>query len=103
MEINRHTKPGYSVQVDHASTEKLQPEAAARTGMDLSSPANAAGSTPISGRPRLEQLQAAMRELPDVDLDRVAAIKLALQRGEIVTDSAALASSMVTYHRGSEG
>lgn len=102
MEISRHTKPGYSVQTDHAPTEKLQPEAAVRTGMELPGSAKAAGIAPLTGEPRLEQLRAAMRDLPDVDLDRIAAIKQALQRGEIVSDSAALASSMVTYHRSSE-
>lgn len=103
MEISRHIKPGYSVQADHAPTEKLQPEAAARTGLELPDPVKAPGTAAGTGEPRLEQLQAAMRDLPDVDLDRVAAIKLALQRGEIASDSATLASSIVSYHRGSEG
>mgnify|MGYP000926732230 CR=1 FL=1 len=43
-----------------------------------------------------------MSRLPEVDLDRVAAIKLALQRGDINIDSAALASSIVSYHSGSD-
>lgn len=101
MEITRHTKPGYSVPAEHAPAEKLHTEAVAPAGLESSNPARS-GFAPVGGEPRLEQLQAAMRDLPDVDLDRVAQIKQALQRGEIVSDSASLARSMVTYHRGSE-
>jgi negative regulator of flagellin synthesis FlgM len=44
----------------------------------------------------------ALRAMPDIDLERVAAIKQALQRGEISTDPAELAGSMLAYHRGSD-
>lgn len=50
----------------------------------------------------LEQMQEALRAMPEVDLDRVAAIKQALQRGEISTDVGELAGSMLSYHRGND-
>ena len=50
----------------------------------------------------LEQMHDALRAMPDIDLERVAAIKQALQRGEISTDPAELAGSMLAYHRGSD-
>lgn len=52
-------------------------------------------------KPALEQIQAALGQLPQVDLDKVAAIKAALANGELASDSASLATAMVTYHRGS--
>lgn len=50
----------------------------------------------------LEKMQQALSAMPDVDTAKVAAIKLALQRGEISTDPVELASSMLAYHRGSD-
>ncbi len=50
----------------------------------------------------LEQLQQALRALPDVDMERVQAIKKALLRGEISVDAAVLARVILAYHRGSE-
>ena len=44
----------------------------------------------------------ALRAMPEVDMDRVAAIKQALQRGEISTDVGDLASSMLSFHRGND-
>jgi len=94
MEISRQIKPGFSVQGETPRALKNE-----RPG-----PAAAASSTakPATGEPRLEQLQETLRSLPEIDLDKVAAIKQALQRGEILSDSAALASSMLSYHSGSD-
>ena len=44
----------------------------------------------------LESLQA----LPDVDMERVQALRQALQEGRLNTDPAALAADMLAYHRG---
>lgn len=93
MEISRQFKAGFSVQT----------EAPAQARVERSEQAKAvAGTTGNASESRLEALQDAMRSLPDVDLDKVAAIKQALQRGEIVSDSAALAGSMLAYHSGSD-
>jgi len=50
----------------------------------------------------LENLQDALDKLPAVDMDKIAEIKAALARGEIALDDAALAKSMLSYHRGSD-
>lgn len=61
---------------------------------------------PIAGvqaiKPALEQIQSALGQLPQVDLEKVAAIKAALASGELATDSASLATAMLTYHRGAD-
>ncbi|GAB6390377.1 flagellar biosynthesis anti-sigma factor FlgM [Stutzerimonas marianensis] len=88
MEISRHFKPAIT-----ASSETVRPTTAR--------PAAQTAPRPAESLP-LEQMHDALRAMPDVDLDRVAAIKQALQRGEISTDVAELASSMLSYHRGSD-
>ena len=93
MEINRQIKSGFSVQSEVSGpvkSDRPSPAAATQT------------AAPATGEPRLEQLQEALRSLPEIDLDKVAAIKQALRRGEIHSDSAALASSMLSYHSGSD-
>ncbi|MGE8296118.1 MAG: flagellar biosynthesis anti-sigma factor FlgM [Pseudomonas sp.] len=91
MEISRHLKPSLNLPSDapvQVQSARPQPGGNART----------AGSQ----EPRLEQLQDALRNLPDVDLDKVAQLKAALARGELSSDPAALAGSMLTYHSGSD-
>ncbi len=61
-----------------------------------------AGSARSSEGLPLEQMQEALRAMPEVDLDRVAAIKQALQRGEISSNVDELASSMLSFHRGND-
>lgn len=50
----------------------------------------------------LEKLQAVLDSLPVVDFAKVAELKAALAGGEIKLDSASLAQSMLSYHRGSD-
>lgn len=95
MEISRHLKPGYTAQADAAPTRVEGPE---KTKADSAAPRTPAQST----EPRLEQLQEAIRSLPDVDMDKITMIKQALQRGDVALDTAALANLILTYHRGSE-
>lgn len=90
MEISRHFKP-VSVLPTEQSTARQ--EAARQPAQPASRQAE---SLP------LEQMHEALRAMPEVDLDRVAAIKQALQRGEIATDVAELASSMLSFHRGND-
>ena len=90
MEISRHFKPA-SVTPSELSSAR-QP--AAR-------PSAQPAATRQDALP-LEQMHEALRAMPEVDLDRVAAIKQALQLGEINTDVGALASSMLSYHRGND-
>lgn len=93
MEISRQFKAGFSVQAEASAQVNVERPGQAKA------PAGALANTAESN---LEALQDAMRSLPDVDLDKIAAIKQALQRGEIVSDSVALAGSMLTYHSGSD-
>ncbi|MFV9684660.1 flagellar biosynthesis anti-sigma factor FlgM [Ectopseudomonas mendocina] len=91
MEISRHLKPSLNLPSDApAQVQRARPQPGA----------SARAST--SQEPRLEQLQDALRSLPDVDLDKVALLKAALARGELSSDPAALAGSMLTYHSGSD-
>ncbi|TRO40411.1 flagellar biosynthesis anti-sigma factor FlgM [Pseudomonas sp. ALS1131] len=91
MEISRHLKPSLNLPSDapaQVQSARPQPGGNARAR--------------ASQEPRLEQLQDALRSLPDVDLDKVAQLKAALARGELSSDPAALAGSMLTYHSGSD-
>jgi negative regulator of flagellin synthesis FlgM len=91
MEISRHLKPSLNLPSDApAQVQSARPQESG----------NARSSA--SEEPRLEQLQDALRNLPDVDLDKVAQLKAALARGELSSDPAALAGSMLTYHSGSD-
>ena len=91
MEISRHLKPSLNLPTDApAQVQSARPQPGT----------NARASA--SQEPRLEQLQDALRSLPDVDLDKVAQLKAALARGELSSDPAALAGSMLTYHSGSD-
>ena len=92
MEISRQFKPAFNVQSETPALSKAE----------RSSPSAPANAPARSSTSRLEHVQDALRNLPDIDLDKVAAFKLALQRGDIATDSAALASSMLSYHSGSD-
>jgi negative regulator of flagellin synthesis FlgM len=90
MEISRQFKPAIAMP---SETAPARP-ASVRTAVQPA--ARPAESLP------LEQMHDALRAMPEVDLDRVAAIKQALQRGEISTDVGDLASSMLSYHRGND-
>ncbi len=91
MEISRNIKAGYS-----APTESV-----ARTKTETAEQPKVAAAGP-KPEPRLEQLQEAMRALPEIDLDQVAAIKKALANGELSSDVKVLAHSILAYHRGTD-
>lgn len=93
MEITRQLTPGYTLPSDATAPAKLDASTPAKT--DASADAK-------SSEVRLDVLQDAMRSLPDVDMDKVAAAKQALLRGDINTDIASLASSILSYHKGSD-
>lgn len=92
MKISSHFKPVLvipSAGAEASTAGKIQ----ARTPQ--------AGASRLQALP-LEQMQQALREMPEVDLDKVAKLKQALQRGELETDPAQLANSMLAHHRGSD-
>lgn len=90
MEISRHFKPSIATPTDTVSVRPVS-----------SRPAVQPAARQTETLP-LEQMHEALQAMPEVDLGRVAAIKQALQRGEISTDVAELASSMLSFHRGSD-
>lgn len=92
MEISRHLKPSLNLPSDAPA-----PVQSAR-----SQPHAGTARSAASDEPRLEQLQSTLRSLPEVDLDKVATLKAALARGELISDPQALAGSMLTYHSGSD-
>jgi len=91
MEISRNIKASYSTPTEAVTSAKTDA---------ASSPKAAAVSQ--KPEPRLEQLQEAMRALPEIDMDQVTAIKQALVRGELSTDVKVLAHSILAYHRSSD-
>lgn len=95
MEISRHLKPGYTGQTEAAPARVEGPEKTKADSAEVRTPARQA-------EPRLEQLQEAIRSLPDVDMEKVTMIKQALQRGEVSLDTAMLANLILSYHRGSD-
>lgn len=97
MEINRLAPAGVTLSVDSAAAQKPAEQAATLLPVPQAAPAPTK-----AGEPRLEALQNAMRELPDVGFDKVLAIRQALAKGEIDIDSQALAKLMMTHHRGAE-
>lgn len=93
MEISRQIPAGYSAPAESTvASPKVE-----STGL-------APKVQPVSQKPepRLEQLQEAIRALPDIDMEQVAAIKKALARGELSADVKVLAHSILAYHRGSD-
>lgn len=94
MEISRNIKSGYSAPSEASSAKTDATNAAASTEKVA-----AAGSKP---EPRLEQLQEAMRALPEIDLEQVAKIKKALANGDLCSDVKVLAHSILAYHRGTD-
>ena len=94
MEISRNIKAGYSAPTETTSSAKTDAATSARAEKVA-----AAGPKP---EPRLEQLQEAMRALPEIDLEQVAAIKKALANGDLSSDVKVLAHSILAYHRGTD-
>jgi negative regulator of flagellin synthesis FlgM len=94
MEITNQLSPSYALPSDAPAPAKLDaPKPTKADASPVAKPTEA----------RLDVLQDAMRSLADVDMDKVAAAKQALLRGDIDTgDTASLASSILSYHRGSD-
>lgn len=93
MEITRQFKPAISALAEGNAPVRKAP---------LSEAQKSVAAQPAAEALPLEQLQEALGSLPEVDLDKVAAIKLALQRGEISVDVGVLSRSMLAYHNGND-
>lgn len=93
MEISRHIKTGVSASTEAQATAKTESAPVTKTAVT---------GQQTSAEPRLEELQEAMRALPEIDMEQVTAIKQALVRGELSSDVKVLAHSILAYHRSSD-
>ncbi|WXL25734.1 flagellar biosynthesis anti-sigma factor FlgM [Ectopseudomonas mendocina] len=93
MEISRHLKPSLNL-----PSEAPAQVSSARPAQSGSTSREAIGAEAL----HLERLQTALSQLPDVDEDKISTLKLALARGELSLDMAALATSIYTYHSGND-
>lgn len=59
-------------------------------------------TAPVNDSLRLDEMQETLRAMPDVDQNRVAEIRRALMNGELGNDTSVLATSILSYHRGSD-
>lgn len=93
MEINRQL-----TSVALATSESAK---SARSGR-VAPVAETGASVPVSDSLRLDEMQETLRAMPDVDQSRVAEIRRALMNGELGNDTTVLATSILSYHRGSD-
>lgn len=56
-------------------------------------------ATPAVPTAPISQAQQALRSMPEVDSQRVAELKAAISKGELDTDPASLAQTMMDYYR----
>ncbi|MDF3933850.1 flagellar biosynthesis anti-sigma factor FlgM [Pseudomonas citronellolis] len=96
MEITRQLKSAVSAAQQSVAPQRGQRSDAAKAAVAPAGNANASAGAALP----LEQLQDALGALPDVDLDKVAAVRDALARGEISLDVEALSRSMLDFHGG---
>ncbi|WP_447744389.1 flagellar biosynthesis anti-sigma factor FlgM [Pseudomonas nicosulfuronedens] len=64
--------------------------------------AETSAAAPVNDSLRLDEMQETLRAMPDVDQNRVAEIRRALMNGELGNDTSVLATSILSYHRGSD-
>lgn len=78
-----------------------EPAKAARSERAAAVAATSA-TAPVNDSLRLDEMQETLRAMPDVDQDRVTEIRRALMNGELSNDTRMLATSILSYHRGSD-
>ncbi|OEC39362.1 hypothetical protein A7D27_18630 [Pseudomonas sp. 1D4] len=94
MEINRTLPPAPVTPLEAATRHDAEPRPLP------------AGVARLPGRESampLEALQEALRELPEIDLDRVLALRELLREQGLDTRADTLARSILGHHRGPEG
>lgn len=78
-------------------------ESAKGTRSERAAPvAETSAVAPVNDSLRLDEMQETLRAMPDVDQSRVAEIRRALMNGELGNDTSVLATSILSYHRGSD-
>lgn len=94
MEINRTLPASPVTPLEATSRHDREPS---------SVPAGVASLRAREASMPLEALQEALRELPEIDLDRVLALRELLREKGLDTRPDTLARSMLGHHRGQEG
>lgn len=94
MEINRTLPAAPVTPLEATSRHDREPS---------SVPASVASLHSRESSMPLETLQEALRELPEIDLDRVLALRELLREKGLDTRPDTLARSMLGHHRGQEG
>lgn len=95
MEISRPSQAGFAALSESQSAQRSEPQ-------PVRTEAASTRVLPSKDNLRLDRMQQTLREMPDVDAARIAQIRLALGSGEIPADARLLASSIVSYHRGTD-
>lgn len=94
MEINRTLPAAPVTPLEATSRHDREPS---------SVPASVASLHSRESSMPLETLQEALRELPEIDLDRVLALRELLREKGLDTRPDSLARAMIGHHRGQEG
>lgn len=94
MEINRTLLAAPVTPLEATSRHDREP---------FSVPAGVASLRAREASMPLEALQEALRELPEIDLDRVLALRELLREKGLDTRPDSLARAMLGHHRGQEG
>lgn len=97
MEISRSSQAGFTALNESQGTQSAQ-RAEAQPRVEAVAPR----VLPSKDNLRLDRMQQTLRDMPDVDESRIAQIRHALGTGELSLDVRMLASSIVSYHRGSD-
>lgn len=83
------------------ASPRLATDATARQNVERTPEATPVRSITTS-QARPDALHSALQALPEVDMDRVAALRQALQDGTLDTSAETLASDMLAFHRGAQ-
>ncbi|CFQ44315.1 flagellar biosynthesis anti-sigma factor FlgM [Yersinia bercovieri] len=91
MEINAHLRQAV-VTTPTATTENPQ-------AIQPIAPVKAMENTPQHGGAVAGELHAKLQAMPDIDSERVTAIKADIQAGKITLNTAEIAKAMLNFHR----
>lgn len=83
------------------ASPRFTTDATARQGVERT-PETTAVRSINTAEARPDALHSALQALPEVDMDRVAALRQALQDGTLDTSAESLAADMLAFHRGTQ-
>lgn len=98
MDPNSIGKLGNKVD-DAGTSRKVSNDPAVSPGAQTGSKSTSDTVNLTSSAQLLERLEKSLASLPDVDVDRVAEVKLALENGDYQIDADAIADAMIRFER----